>query len=63
MWRNQLTIWFQFTKVRLTGGDGVGAQALSYELEHGRHRLARHVRLLDHLLDARRSALTRRLRR
>ena len=41
-----------WSKRMSTGGNGVGAQALSHELEHGRHLLARHVELLDDLVDA-----------
>ena len=35
-----------------TGRDGVRAKTLSHELEHGHHLLARHVELLDDLVDA-----------
>jgi hypothetical protein len=34
------------------GRDGVRAKTLSHELEHGHHLLARHVELLDDLVDA-----------
>jgi hypothetical protein len=35
-----------------TGGDEVSAEALGYEVENGRHLLARDVELLDDLLNA-----------
>jgi hypothetical protein len=35
-----------------TGSDGVRAKALSYELKDVHHPLARHVELLDDLVDA-----------
>src|SRR6266849_6426435 len=41
-----------WSKRTSTGGDWVGAQALSHELENGRHLLARHVELLNDLVDA-----------
>ena len=35
-----------------TGGDGVSAEALGYEVENGRHLLSRDVELLDDLVNA-----------
>jgi hypothetical protein len=37
---------------RMSTGDGIRSKALSHELEHGRHLLARYVELLDDLIDA-----------
>src|SRR5918993_3330859 len=41
-----------WSKRTSTGRNGFGAQALSYEFEHGGDLLARHVELLHDLLDA-----------
>lgn len=41
-----------WSKRMSTGGEGVGAKALGYEVENGRHLLARDVELLDHLVHA-----------
>jgi len=41
-----------WSKRTSTGGDWSSAQALSHELKYRRHLLARHVELLDDLVDA-----------